>query len=369
MNKEDYLECRKIIKKFIKKGYWTSFSSADLFYILDRKRKAIFTFVEQFFGDAFGCQLFFTLEGFNYVHDILTTTSENVVNISDCDSLCFILIPKGELKEEEIKYLKKNKLRITESNNLIFYRFKPGYMQDFASDKDIKIALTYLEYLSSIIPNEYEDIQEAFKENNCSVAMMDEEHFQYSMIYRPLPYLEGMPKKLSANLEFVEEFKNSTYINDECYIFAAYLPVVIKETKVRPLAIYFYFPKLKKHYFKYIMEEPKEYKKLIFGILYDVFTEIGIPTKMYFNHRGIYALLLKTISELNIEHTFLREENSVDSNMNELIAKIYQQSNNEFIEGESFIKLLMDTIMSTLNDLTIFDEENYENENKIDFVS
>ncbi len=369
MNKENYSDCRKIIKSFIKKEYWTSFSSADLFYIVDGKNKALFTFVEQFFGDAYGCQLFFTPNGFNYVHDILTTNSEGTVSLADCDSLCAILIPKDELKEEELTFLRKNKFRVMESNNLIIYRFQPGTMQRLANDKEIRIFLNYLEYLSSIISNEFEDIQEAFHKNDTVVAIMDTEQMQYSVIYRPLPYLESMPRKQKANLEFINEFKNCTYVNDECYCFASYLPLIIEETKIRPMIIYFYYPKLKRHYFKYIMSDVKEYKSLIFGILYDVFTEVGVPIKLSFNHRNIYALVVNTITEMNIEHCFIREENNVDSNMNDLIAKIYQQSNDEFIEEENFVQLLMETITKTLNELSSYEEESYEEETSTDFIS
>lgn len=368
MRKEIYDECRKIIKNFIKKEYWTRFSSADLFYILEGRNKGLFTFVEQFFGDSYGCQLFFNTAGFNYVHDILTIQSDSAVSLCDCDSLCAVLIPRNELKTEEMQYLKKNRIRILESNNLVFYRFQPGYIQRFANDKEIRLFLNYLEYISSILSNELEDVLEAFRKNETVVAVMDTEEMQYSILYRPLPYLECMPRRQKANVEFTEEFKGCTYLNDECYCFTSYLPMIIKETGLRPMVLYFYFPRMKKHYFKYMIADTKEYKSLIFGILYDVFTEIGVPYKILFNHREIYALVEKTIALMNIEHGFLREESNVDSNMNDLIARIYQQSSEELIEGESFVKLLMDTITNTLNELSSYEDEDYT-EDIPEFVS
>ena len=86
------------MKTFIKKNYWQTFTSADLFYIAEMRKKYLFTFVEQFFGDSFGCQLFFNANGFNYVHDILTTSNENSVSILDCDSICAAFISKSDLK-------------------------------------------------------------------------------------------------------------------------------------------------------------------------------------------------------------------------------------------------------------------------------
>lgn len=351
MNKDIYLECKRIMKSFVKKNYWQSFTSADLFYIAEMRKKYLFTFVEQFFGDSFGCQLFFNANGFNYVHDILTTSNESTVSILDCETICAAFISKSDLKEEEIDFLRKNKIRITEENNLIVYRFSVGYGQTIASDKDLKLYHMVLEYMASIISNEYNDIVSNFKEGNATVAIMDIKNMQYSIIYRPLPFLETKIRELKGNVEFANEFKDTTYINDDCYMFASYLPIVVKETNIRPLVLYFYFPKTRHHYFKYIIDEPKEYKNCIFGILYDVFTEIGVPTRMLFNNRNIYAYVKKTIDLMNIENVFLRESAMVDVNMSTFLSKIYQNTDEEFIETSECVNLLMDTITLTLNEI------------------
>jgi len=369
VNREIYLDCKKILKDFMKKEYWSSFTAADLFFILSGRQRALFTFVDQFFGDSFGCQLFFNNDGLNYVHDILTSVNEQTVTIYDCDSLCAAFVSKGELKEDEIKFLKDNKIKISESNNLIIYRYEAGFKQKIASDKDMKTMLEYFELISSVLKNEFNDVVTWFKENESIVAVMDKNRLEYELIYRPLPYLEKMPKLLPKNKEFIDEFSNCTYLNDECYLFASYLPVVIKETNIRPLVLYFYFPKLKKHYFKYIMDKPKEYKHIAFSIIYDVFTEVGVPYKILFNNRTIYSILKNTINELHIEDCFLREDNNVDSNMNEIIAKIYQESPEELVEGEEFIKILMDTITATLNDFNAYEIDDSDEFNEQDFIS
>lgn len=367
MKKEQYLLCRKIMKDFIKKEYWTVFSSADIFYVSEGKNKVLFTFVEQFFEDSFGCQLFFNYKGLNYVHDVLTAESPDVVTIYDCDSICAIFVDKCNLKEEEIKFLKDNKIKIMQEKNLFFYRFEQGYKQRLCNDKEIKIYLTYLELISSIISNEYNDIIEAFENTYATVIIMDKQNFEYSIIYRPLPYLETIPRAMKANVEFADEFKNGTYINDDSYFFTSYVPVVVKETNIRPLIIYCYFPKLNRHYFKYLINEPKEYKNLLFGILYDVFTEIGVPVKMIFNNRDIYSLLRKTLDLLNIDNVFLREDYKTDSNVNDFLTKIYQSNQDELVEREDLIKLLLDTTTNTLNELANYDDK--ENEEEEEFVS
>lgn len=367
MNKEKYLECRKILKKFIKKGYWTEFSSADIFYIQSsNKNKALFTFVEQFFSDAFGIQLFYTPDGFNYVHDILTTAEQATVTLCDCDSLCAMFVSKADLKEEEVAFLKKNNIRIMEANNLLFYRYKPGYVQKLASDKELGVILSHLEYLDSIIPNEFEDLKECFKEGNAAVALMNLEEMQYAMVYRPLPFLETKIKKEKANIAFIEEFKDSTYIDDECYACASYIPVSIRESGIRPLLVYFYFPNSNKHYFRYILEGPKDYKNVYYGILYEVFTQIGVPTKMIFNNRAIYSLVNNTITKMNIENSFIRENAEIDVNVNDFIGKLYRRTNQDFVEDEEFLKDLLDTMTSALNAIEYDEDEYYDSESDDD---
>ncbi len=371
MDKELYRECKMIIKSFVKKEYWGAFSSSDLFYIADdMKNRALFSFIEQFFGDAYGCQLFFNKRGFNYVHDILTTQSEMVVSLYDCDSLCAVLIPKKELRLEEERFLRENHIRITENDNLLFYRFEPGHLQRFANNKELLLMLRYLNYLESVIKNEFKDIVEAFKNGLTVISLMDTDAYEYSVLYEGLPLLERNFRKSKGNTEFVEEFRNKPFIDEECYFFASYLPLVSKETRIRSMILYFYFSKSHRHYFKYFISDPKEYKNLIFGILYDVFTEVGKPVKLFFNNREFYALVENTIQQLHIEHHFLRESETVDSNMAELIARVYQQTEeNEIIEEESLVQVLMDAITGALNELTNQGEENFDLSLKKDFIS
>lgn len=368
--KEAYINCRNIMKKFIKLKYWTTFSSADIFYILDGANKSLFTFVEQFMKESFGCQVYFTKKGFNYVHDILTTTDEGAISLCDSDCLVAVCISKKDLEDKEKEFLKKNNVRITEENNLIIYRFEPGFGQRIANRREIELMSDYFDYILSIINNEFNDIVEAFKEGNVVLALMDKVNFQYSVAYRPLPYLEEMPRKTPKNNAFVEEFENTLYTNDNCYLFAAYLPIVIKETNVRPLITYFYFPNTNKHYFKYILDTPKEYKSCMFGILYDVFSKVGVPTKIIYNDRIIYSILYQTVNALNIEQEFLREKRNVDANLNDLIARVYTQADKQVVENREVVELLMDTISSCINELNEYPDEDYLDENnEFSFVS
>ncbi len=354
-----YKEIRLLINNFIKKDYWNSFCSADIFYVNDsKKKKTMITFIDSFFGESYGLQFFINTDGFNYVHDILTSKNPDMISIGDCDSICAVLISKENLSEEDKKFLSMNKARVKEENNLIIYRFKKGYAQRIANENEIKMVLERMSYLSSIISNEFDDIINAFQNGLSVVSYVDLKECVYQLSYIPLPYLEHNPKYKPVNNNFIEEYKNKTFISDECYMFTSYLPIVIKETSVRPLLLYFYFNESKKSFLKFIVDDPKTYYDYIFGILDEVFLKIGKPTKITFNNRDFYYYSAKTLNSLQIECERTDNNDYVDNNISTVISQVFEKTNDDVIEKESAVLLLMETLTNVINDLE--DEDNEE---------
>ena len=352
MDDRIYKEIRTIINKFIKKDYWNSFCSADIFYFTDsKKKKSMITFIDAFFGESYGIQLFINYDGFNYVHDILTSKNPDMISIGDCDSICAILVSKEKLTEEDKKFLVLNRVRIKEENNLIIYRFQKGFAQRIVNDKELKMVFERLNYLDSIIDNEYNDVKSAFEKGLSVVSYVDLANYLYSLSYIPLPFLEHNPKAKPVNENFVLEHKEETFINDECYLFTSYLPIIIKENGVRPLLVYFYFSESNRSYLKFIIDEPKKYFDYIFGILDDVFQNIGKPLKIIFNNRDFYYYSLKTLNELQIECKRSDGFDYVDDNISSVISQVFEKTNDDVIEKESAVLLLMETLTNVLNEL------------------
>ena len=151
MKETVYKEVRNIINNFIKKDYWNSFCSADIFYFDDsKKKKTMITFIDSFFGESYGIQFFINRDGFNYVHDIFTSKNPDMISIGDCDSICAVLVSKEGLTKEDTDFLKSCHARIKEENNLIIYRFKRGYAQRMANEDELALILERLSYLDSI---------------------------------------------------------------------------------------------------------------------------------------------------------------------------------------------------------------------------
>ena len=65
MDNEIYFDIRTIMKKFIKHNYWQAYTAADIFYFhnMRNKRDAFLTFIDSFYGDSFGLQLFNNRDG------------------------------------------------------------------------------------------------------------------------------------------------------------------------------------------------------------------------------------------------------------------------------------------------------------------
>lgn len=352
MKKNIYNDIRTVINKYIKRDYWKSFSSADIFHFTDSKgNSTMITFIDSFFGESYGLQFFTNNDGFNYVHDIFTSENPDMITIGDCDSICVILVSKENLTEKEKTFLKENKIKIKEENNLLIYRFKKGYGQRLANDKELLMIVERLGYLTSVIENEYSDVIKAFNDNLSVIAYVDLQMFMYHTNYAPLPYLEHNPSFKKEKEDFVLEYKDKTYYNDDCFVFTSYLPIVIKENGVRPLLVYFYYNNTSKSYIKFILDEPKDYKQCIYGILDDVFSNIGMPTKMIFNNRDLYYICAKTLKKLNIECEKTDNNEYVDDNVSQVVAKLYEKTQDEEISKEDAISILNDTIATVINSL------------------
>ena len=356
-----YKEIRNIINRFIKKDYWNSFCSADIFYFDDsKKKKTMITFIDSFFGESYGIQFFINKDGFNYVHDIFTSKNPDMISIGDCDSICAVLVSKEGLSPEDIQFLKSCHARIKEENNLIIYRFKKGYAQRIANDEELDIILERLSYLDCLITNEYDDVIAAFEKGLSVVSYVNLDEYLYNVSYLPLPYLEKNPKQKPKNEDFINEYQNKPFFNDECYLFTSYLPIIVKETGVRPILLYFYFADSNKSYLKFIIDEPKSYFDYIFGILDEVFIKFGKPIKMIFNNRDFYYYTKKTLTAINIECEKTFNNEYVDDNISTVISKIFEKTGDDVIEKESAALLLIETLTNVINEL-----DSYENEEEV----
>lgn len=358
----EYENMLKYMKSFDKKKYFSSYSSADLFLNYFNKKKYIYSFINNFLETSVGIQLFTNSDGFNYVHDILTLNSENMLIAGKMDSICAIYLDKEYLTDEDKEYIHKMGHKVKKEKNLVIYRYQVGYMKRFANKKEIQELLDNCEFILSFVEDNYNDSINAFTNDKFPISLINEERLEYNTAYLPLPNLSIMPRKYPVNNQVINEFKKISYSGEECYMFCAYTPLIIQESGIRPVLLYFLFPERNKVIFKYITDSPKEYKNYIFGILDDVFSKEGLPEKVYINDRHFYSYLAKTFDELNIEYELLLEDNDVDMSLMNAIERLYHNSEELYKESKDGIEMVLDLIVSELNSLSemISEEDEYE---------
>ncbi len=347
----DYEAIRKIMKNFDKFDAYSKYSGADLFLnVFGKRKKYIFSFITNYYEDSKGIQLFTNSDGFNYIHDIFTFNDENMLLVGRVDSICAVCLDKNLLTEDDIDYLHKMGLKVKKENNLIIYRYQVGYKKRYANKNELKELLRNCIFIDSFISDNPESVTE-FNSDKFPISIIFEDKYEYSTTYIPFPNVSSIPRKLPLNEQIIEEFKNLPYSSEECYMFTAYTPLIVQETGVRPLLVYFYFPDKNKIVFKYITDSPKEYKNYIYGILDDVFTKEGLVEKLYINDRNLYAYIYKTLSELNIEVELLFENDDVDYNLTKAINMLYQNSEELYTESKDGIEMVLDLIVTELNSL------------------
>ncbi|MGM9969503.1 MAG: hypothetical protein ACI35S_03800 [Anaeroplasma sp.] len=297
----DYLEIRKKLTKFIEKNYWERFTSADFFYMTDENfsKKRIMIFLDLYNGVSHGINLFFNRDGLNYLHDFFSLDEEETNTADRCDCISAFLFDKRNLTDEDIKYLKEKKTRIKEKNNLVILRFQKGFICRYANEKEEKKFLDNLYFLDDLIKNEFNDIIEAFNSQKSVLSCVDELNRRYSVMYDDLPYLETKPRKNPINQQFYDEFKEHSFIDDECECKFDYLPFSIGNVKCNVL--FFDYLKSRIRLSKSFISKPIDLKKYVWSIFDEIFNEQGIPYRIVFNNRDVYYTVLKTFEKLNIE--------------------------------------------------------------------
>jgi hypothetical protein len=328
--KDIYRDIKNIINKFRKETYWDIFNSNNQFYIGTTK-EALFSFTRDEMSTSYGMQIFYTPVGFNYIHDRLTVHYEGVVTIDDCDAIFVKIADKNNITDEEKAYINKQGMKIG-NHNVIIYRYQPGYVHRFANVNELKVIYEYLEILASVIKNEFTDIISAFDSEYTPMIFV--EGYSYDVVYRPLPLLYRPYNHKSVNKEFVEEFKNKTYLDDTCYLFTMYSNMYAKDG-IKPLIIYVYYPNNNIVEFKSILDKPSKYNESIFGILYEIFEEHGLPMKLITNNLKLQSYFYNTLKKLNIEQEFKREEAKVNYDLAKFVEEVdgFSEDLEEFLDG------------------------------------
>ena len=102
-----------MINKYRKESYWDIFQPHNQFYIGTTK-EALFSFTSDELSSSYGIQLFYTKQGFNYLHDRFVENPTCDDCVSDCEHSSIFLTNEeyDKIRNEKIE------IRVREDGSL-----------------------------------------------------------------------------------------------------------------------------------------------------------------------------------------------------------------------------------------------------------
>lgn len=333
---DNYRVISKVVKTFIKKGYFANFSSNNLFYFVDEKNEIICSFVDNFGNDVFGIPFYFGSDGINCVIDMIDTESDYATSITDHCCTNVMICKKEALLPEEEEFIHAMGLNITKENNIVIRTFKKGYPSRIANNDEAIVVLRALDYLKCVIENEIEDLPKAFKENKISKSFFDNSTMEYQSFYdSKIPAFKKYRKE-SFSLDVYNEFKSFKRIPSVGELVTKNLTVPVLDSydeAILPLALSFAIDEALVK-LQAITSSPKHYKNYILGFLEEIFSMEGIPQTIYVNERKLYYSFVNLFTKLGINFIFRRENEAADEmlyNLDTSITSYFKSSINDTV--------------------------------------
>lgn len=299
--KELYDGIKKLINKFKRDLDFDSFNDHLLFInSFDDEDGIVCRFVNNFYGKYNAIEIYNSRDGFNYLADSLSLPKK-YDRFLELDGIILMLLPADSLTKVDGDYIHSLNYKIKREDNLLIYKYTYGKGRRKPTEAELSSVFENLDYMDSLIKNEGAALNAAIESNKIVESRINREKLEYQTVYRNLPNFEYKVKSYRANKKFIEECKNRTYLG-EAYLFASYYPMVIKETNNRPLIITYLVPNKKIHV-RYITSARSTYKDVIFGILDDIFDNVGyMPEKLLTDNADLLSIIKKTLDELHIEY-------------------------------------------------------------------
>lgn len=327
--KERYMELKNAMRALNSIHAFEQFDHTNFFYLMDEKTKGMALLSEHLVGEARGIQIHIGEEGINYLYDSYMSTTGMLLHSVHANMVTVSILKKEELFPQDIDFLKKNHIRLSSSFNIIPLEFHEGFDYAYLSLKNMEIVISYIYYLLSLIKNEREDILKCFEEEKLVLAAFDTQNQLYEVRYTDDVVLGNMPRFKKIDQAFVNEYQNSVYVDDVCYICKYFTPTK-NEYGCYDTLLLGYYEKKEVQFSNSICCKPNQIKEYITGFLDELFKKEGLPTKVVMNDRKLVAYVLKTLSALNIEVEFVREIEEVETLFYDMITEEFEKKE----EGE-----------------------------------
>ena len=358
-----YRDIKEVYKKLENLKAFENFGRTDCFHLIDEDGQGMAIFSDVVWKGHPGVQMFMKNPGLNHVHDLITCTNSYGMDRTFANVHAVTIVPKEDLEDVDKAFLKKMRCNVTASNNLMLFIIKEGRGFVQPTKADLLNILYYLTYLHSMIENDFDQLKEIFDNELMAMGTFNNEKMTYKI--GPLPDItfERLPGLKKVNEPFYEEAIKYNYISEKCRIGRLYLPIKEKPTDYFSSVVFVYFENMNKWFTTIFDCKPDKIADYMYAFLDDIFKEYGMPDEMEISDRHIFAGISKTMKKLNIEVTFLREENDFAKNcygrLSEVLTRIsmLNQEFEELIDSDSEQEFL-EKIENKMT--TIFEEQNEE---------
>ena len=302
MNIDDFKIHYDVLKDLVDKIKKTLLDVDTSSVVFDNKidnKKCAIRINKSFFDSYFAIEIFNSKIGRFFLQEEIENDLSMVKRFS-FDSIVFMLLPSNAITIEEGKLIHSLGHKIKRENNLLIYKYRYGKGRIIPTEKELEYSYTLLEFMASFVKNEYDTILEAVSSSAHIETKVDTKNYSYSDNYLYRLNYEYPYKLAPKSIDFINEFKDSVY-SGETFLFSTFYPVVIKENGVRPLILTFIDDGYSINT-RYITSSVNTYNEYIFGILDDVFSNLGkLPEKILLDNDLIYSLIKNTLEELHVE--------------------------------------------------------------------
>ena len=302
--KELYDSIKKLINKFKRDLSFDTFTDHLLFVnTFDDDTPVVCRFVTNFYNRYNAIEIYNSTDGLNYLSDSLNLPKK-YDRFLELDGIILMLLPSDALTKEDGDYIHSLNYKIKKEDNLLIYKYTYGKGRRKPTIAELESVFENLDYMDSLTKNDFTSLMSAIDNNRIADSFINRETLEYQVSFVRSPDFEYKVKNYKANKKFVEECKNRTYFG-EAYLFASYYPLVIRETNVRPLILTYMVPD-KMVNIRYITSARSTYKDVIFGLLDDIFDNVGfMPERLLADNGDILSILKKTLDELHIEYDLI----------------------------------------------------------------
>lgn len=338
-----YFKIRKILNKFKEKEYFDTFKEYNMFAVWFMEIPIYISLRYDELSKRYGIETFINQEQQEYFFDMINSNNLNIPPYGAESYLRLELADKSSLDHYELIYLNLEvQTKILSEGNLIPYSYEAGYDRDMASGFEFGALYEALNIIDKELDKDFTHIYELFEKNESVNFFVSVPSFRCKYITAGELYPLFINRRChNYNKAIVKEFINEEKIDDTCYVVARYLPIINKDTGIRPLLIIFIYEHKKKYITKYIKDSKEEYPDIFMGMLYDLISEEGLPNKFFFDFRDFYYASITTLKRLGVKSVLNTLEDFTTDHFEDALSEIFSMINSEYIEEDEMYNLLI----------------------------